>query len=253
MDFGLLNKVALVTGAGSQKGFGKGIALTLAKEGCNVIAADIDLTGAQQTTAEIQALGRQALAVRVNITKTAEVNAMVKEALAKFGRIDILVNNAGGLAGPKLFAEKTEEEYLRDINLNLIGPINCTKAVVSGMIANKYGKIINIASIGAKKGTAHAAPYNAAKAGVAGFSYSIAIELAPLGINVNSIAPGLGLTNFGGGAPPPDLLKASLARIPTHRTTTPQDIANVVAFLASDVSSDVVGQLLSVDGGESII
>ena len=166
MDFGLLNKVALVTGAGSQKGFGKGIALTLAKEGCNVIAADIDLAGAQQTAAEIQALGRQALAVKVNITKTAEVNAMVKEALAKFGRIDILVNNAGGLAGPKLFAEKTEEEYLWDINLNLIGPINCTKAVVSGMIANKYGKIINIASIGAKKGTAHAAPYNAAKAGV---------------------------------------------------------------------------------------
>jgi 3-oxoacyl-[acyl-carrier protein] reductase len=253
MDLGLQDKVALVTGAGSQKGFGKGIALALAREGCNVIVADIDLSGAEQTATEIQALGRQALAYKVNITKTDEVNAMVKQALAKFGRIDILVNNAGALAGPQLFADKTEEEYLRDINLNLIGPINCTKAVVGSMIANKYGKIINVASIGAKKGTAHAAPYNAAKAGVAGFSYSIAIELAPLGINVNAIAPGLGLTNFGGGAPPPDLLKAALAKIPTRRTTTPQDIGNAVAFLASDASSDIVGQLLSVDGGESII
>jgi NAD(P)-dependent dehydrogenase (short-subunit alcohol dehydrogenase family) len=253
MDLGLKNKVALVTGAGSQKGFGKGIALTLAREGCNVIVADIDLVGAKQTAAEIKALGRQSLAVKVNITKSDEVNAMVKEALAKFSRIDILVNNAGGMAGPKLFVEKTEEEYLGDIDLNLKGPINCTKAVINSMIANKYGKIINIASIGAKKGVAHAATYNAAKAGIVGFSNSIAIELAPLGINVNSIAPGMGLTNFGGGAPPPDLLKSTLERLPTHRTTTPQDIANAVAFLASDVSSDIVGHVLSVDGGESVI
>jgi NAD(P)-dependent dehydrogenase (short-subunit alcohol dehydrogenase family) len=253
MDLGLQNKVALVTGAGSQKGFGKGIALTLAREGCNVVVADIDLPGAQQTAAEIQALGRQALAVKVNITKSAEVNTMVKEALAKFGRIDILVNNAGGLAGPKLFVEKTEEEYQWDIELNLKGAINCTKAVISSMLANKYGRIINIASIGAKKGVAHAATYNAAKAGVVGFSQSIAIELGPSGINVNCIAPGMGLTNFGGGAPPPDLLKAALERVPTRRTTTPQDVANAAAFLASDVSSDVVGQVLFVDGGESII
>jgi 3-oxoacyl-[acyl-carrier protein] reductase len=253
MDLGLKNKVALVTGAGSQKGFGKGIALTLAKEGCNIVAADIDLAGAQQTMAEIQALGRQAMAIKVDITKSNEVKAMMKEALAKFGRIDIIVNNAGGMSGPKLFSEKTEEEYLLDISLNLIGTVNCTKAVVNSMLANKYGKIINIASIGAKKGVAHAATYNAAKAGIVGFSHSIAVELGPSGINVNCIAPGLGLTNFGGGAPPPDLLKAALERVPTRRTTTPQDVANAVAFLASDVSSDIVGQVLGVDGGESII
>jgi 3-oxoacyl-[acyl-carrier protein] reductase len=253
MEFGLQNKVALVTGAGSQKGFGKGIALTLAREGCNIVVADIDLAGAQQTAAEIQALGRQSLAVKVDISKSAEVNTMVKTALAKFGRIDILVNNAGGIKGPKLFAEQTEAEYLRDINLNLIGTINCTKAVLDGMLANKYGKIINIASIGAKKGVAHVATYNAAKAGIVGFTTSISIELAPMGINVNSVAPGMGLTNFGGGAPPPDMLKAALARVPTRRTTTPQDIGNAVAFLASDAASDIVGQVLGVDGGESVL
>lgn len=253
MDYGLQNKVALVTGAGSQKGFGKSIALTLAKEGCKVVVADIDLPGAQQTAAEIQVLGRQSLAIKANISNSAEVKSMVKAVLAKFGRIDILVNNAGGMTGPKLFAEKSEEEYLRDIELNLKGTIICTKAVVDSMLANKYGKIINIASIGAKKGVAHAVTYNAAKAGVVGFTQSLSIELAPSGINVNSVAPGMALTNFGGGAPPPDLLKASLARIPTRRTTAPQDVANTVAFLASDVSSDIVGQVLGVDGGESVI
>jgi NAD(P)-dependent dehydrogenase (short-subunit alcohol dehydrogenase family) len=253
MDLGLTNKIAMVTGAGSQKGYGKGIALTLAKEGCNVIVADIDLQGAQQTAAEIESLGRQALALKANIAKSAEVQEMVKAGLAKFGKIDILVNNAGAITTPKNLTEKTEEEWNRDIDLNLKGTINCTTAVLPGMISNKNGKIINISSIGAKKGVAHAVVYNAAKAGIVGFTQSLAVEVAPMGINVNSVAPGIGLTNFGGGAPPPDMLKNALARIPVRRTTTPQDIANMVAFFASDVSSDVVGQTIGVDGGESII
>lgn len=253
MELGLMNKVALVTGSGSQKGYGKAIALTLAQEGCNVVVADIDFPGAQKTAAEIRALGRKALAVKVDISLSAEVNAMVKAALAEFGRIDILVNNAGGISQPKNFAEKTESEYLRDIDLNLKGTLSCTKAVIDGMLANKSGKIINITSIGAKKGVAHAAAYNSAKAGVVGFTQSLAVELAPSGINVNSVAPGMGLTNFGGGAPPPDMLKAALLRVPTRRTVAPQDIANAVAFLASDAASDIVGQTLGVDGGESVI
>ncbi len=253
MDLGLLNKVALVTGAGSQKGFGKGIALTLAKEGCQIIVADVDLEGAKQTASEIQSSGRQALALKVNIINSAEVKEMVQAALNKFGKIDILVNNAGAITMPKNFAEKTDEEWNRDIDLNLRGTLNCTRAVVNSMLSNKTGKIINISSIGVKKGIAHAAAYNAAKAGVVGFTQALAVELAPSGINVNSIAPGMGLTNFGGGSPPPDMLKSALARIPNRRTTTPQDIANMVAFLASDVSSDVVGQTIGVDGGESII
>ncbi len=253
MDLGLKGKVALVTGAGSQKGYGKAIALTLAREGCDVIVADIDLAGAKQTAAEIEASGSRALALRADISNSTEVNDMAKAALAKFKRIDILVNNAGAITPPKPFADKTEAEYSRDIDLNLKGTINCTKAVLNNMLANKSGKIINISSIGYRKGMAHATAYNAAKAGVVGFTQALAVEVAPSGINVNSIAPGLGLTNFGGGAPPPDMLQAALARIPVRRTTQPQDIANAVVFLASDVASDIAGQTLSVDGGESVV
>jgi len=252
MDLGLKGKIALVTGAGSQKGYGKAIALTLAREGCDVVVADIDLAGAKQTAAEIEALGHKSLALKADITSSAELNDMVRAALAKFKRLDILVNNAGAITPPKPFADKTEAEYTRDIDLNLKGTLNCTKAVLNNMLANKSGKIINISSIGYKKGMGHAAAYNAAKAGVVGFTQALAVGVASSGINVNSVAPGLGLTNFGGGAPPPDMLKEALARIPVRRTTQPQDIANAVAFLASDVASDIVGQTLSVDGGESV-
>jgi NAD(P)-dependent dehydrogenase (short-subunit alcohol dehydrogenase family) len=253
MDLGLKGKVALVTGAGSQKGYGKAIALTLAREGCDVIIADIDLAGAKQTTADIEALGRRALALKADISNSAEVNDMARAALSKFKRIDILVNNAGAITPPRPLAEKTEEENSRDIDLNLKGTIICTKAVLNNMLANKSGKIINISSIGYRKGMPHTSAYSAAKAGVVGFTQSLAVELAPSGINVNSIAPGLGLTNFGGGAPPPDMLKGALARIPVKRTTQPQDIANAVAFFASDVASDITGQTLAVDGGESVV
>src|SRR4030042_535951 len=119
MYLGLKGKVALVTGAGSQTGFGKGIALTLAKEGCDIIVIDKDGEGAKKTAAEIEALGRQSMALQADVTKSTEVNKAVKTALGKFGKIDILVNNAGASTPPKSFVEKTEEEWEPDINLNL--------------------------------------------------------------------------------------------------------------------------------------
>jgi 3-oxoacyl-[acyl-carrier protein] reductase len=253
MDLGLKGKVALVTGAGSQIGFGKAIALTLAREGCDVICNDIDLEGAEQTAAEVKALGRKAIAVKTDVTKSAEVNEMVKTALKQFGRIDILVNNAGHAFARGPFAEQKEEDWDKDINLNLKAGMICAKAVLSNMLERKSGKIINISSIGAVKGMYHAAVYNAAKAGIVSFTKSLAVGVAALGINVNSVAPGLGLTGFGGGAHPPGFLESAKERIPLKRTTIPQDIANVVTFLASDVASDVVGQNIGVDGGESII
>ena len=164
MELNLKNKIALVTGAGSQKGFGKGIALTLAKEGCKVIVSDIDLKGAEQTVAEIKALGGQGLAVKCDITKEAEVKEMAQAGVAKFGQIDILVNNAGGIFGFKLFADKTAEECDTDINVNLKGAMNCIRAVVKPMIARKWGKIVNISSIGANKAMPPTAVYNASKA-----------------------------------------------------------------------------------------
>ena len=253
MDLGLKGKVALVTGAGSQKGFGKSIAITLAEEGCDVIVCDIDPEGANLTAAEIEKLGRKVLAAKMDVTNNTEVKSVVEEILKQFQVIDILVNNAGAITTLQTFVDKPEADWNRDIDLNLKGTMNCTQAVLPGMLARKSGKIINISSIGAKKGKPKTVGYGAAKAGIIGLTQCLGVEVAGDGINVNCIAPGLGVTNFGGGAPSPDFLDTALKTIPVKRTTTPQDIANMVAILASDVTSDVVGQCISVDGGECIV
>jgi 3-oxoacyl-[acyl-carrier protein] reductase len=253
MELGLKGKVAVITGVGSQKGFGHAIAVTLAREECNIVACDIDIEGAKKTAAEVENLGCKAIALKADITNSTEVNNTIEIALAEFGKIDILVNNAGAITPLKSFVEKNEAEWNLDINLNLKGTMNYTKAVLPQMILQKNGKIINISSIGAKKGKRNTVAYGAAKAGVIGFTQCLAAEVGPLGINVNAIAPGLADTSFGGGAPPPDILEKAKATIPIKRITVPQDIANIVAFLASDVSSDIVGQTISVDGGESIV
>jgi NAD(P)-dependent dehydrogenase (short-subunit alcohol dehydrogenase family) len=251
MNLGLTGKVALVTGAGSQKGFGKGIAIGLAKEGCDVVAADIDLEGAERTAATIQDLGRKALAMKVDIANADQVNEMVKTVLARFRKIDVLVNNAGSASPSKPFWEKSEADWDWDINVNLKGAMNCTKAVIGQMVVKKSGKIINISSVAAKMGAPFSGSYAAAKAGVIGLTKSLALEVSHLGVNVNCIAPGLGLTNFVKNDPP-ELIDSLTERTPTKRTTTPEDIANMVAFLASDVSGNIVGQTFSVDGGLSM-
>jgi 3-oxoacyl-[acyl-carrier protein] reductase len=253
MDLKLKNKVALVTGAGSQKGFGKAIALALAREGCDVIVCDIDQEGAKKTTAEIQKLGRKSMAMKMDITNSTEVKSVVREALRQFKVIDILVNNAGAISSIKQFIDKPESEWNRDIDLNLKGAMNCAYAVLPQMIERKSGKIVNISSIGATIGIPHTVAYASAKAGIIGFTKNLGVEVAPLGINVNSVAPGMALTNFGGGAPPPDLLEKSRATIPTRRINEPDDVANAVVFLASDAARNIVAQNLGVDGGEGVL
>ncbi|MBA7578972.1 3-oxoacyl-[acyl-carrier-protein] reductase FabG [subsurface metagenome] len=136
MDLGLKGKVALVTGTGSQRGFGKGIALTLAKEGCDIIVSDIDLKGAEQTAAEVKALGSKVIALKADVASRDQVNDMVKKSLEQFGKIDILVNNAGGATPPQPFAETAEAKWDRDINLNLMGVLNCTRSVLPQMISS---------------------------------------------------------------------------------------------------------------------
>ena len=254
MDLFLKGKVALVTGAGSQKGIGKGIALLLAKEGCDVIVADIDLEGAQQTAAEIKELGSKAMAVKADVSNSAEVNKMVNSALAQFRRIDILVNNAGTITPPNLFWEKSEAEWDLDINVNLKGVMNCTKAVIPQMVSNGSGKIVSISSVGAKVGAAGGSSYAAAKAGIMGLTKSLALEVSHLGINVNCVAPGLVVTNLGKSKDDPRefSLDDMIARMPCKRVNTVEDIANMVAFLVSDVSKSIVGQTFSVDGGLSM-
>lgn len=248
MDLGLKGKVALVTGAGSQIGFGKGIVLTLAREGCDIIVNDIDLEGAKKTASEVKSLGRKAIAIKADVSRSTEVNDMVKAALKQFGKIDILVNNAGACTPPKPFIEMTEADWDRDININLRGVLNCSKAVLSHMISRKSGKIISISSDAAKLGGVNTTVYGAAKAGIMVFTKGLANEVAASGINVNCITPGPGDTGFALQAPP-GFLKMIIKMIPLGRMTTPEDIGNMVAFLASDVSSDITGQAISVDGG----
>ncbi len=250
MDLGLKNKVALVTGAGSQIGFGKAIALQLAKEGCDVVVNDIDLEGAQKTAAEVEKLGRKSLAIKADVTSMAEWESMVKKIIDKFGRIDILVNNAGGCTPPRPFLQMTDSDWDFDINVNLKSTRNGTKTVLPLMIKQKSGKIVNITSGAGINGGMFTAGYSAAKAGVIAFSMGVAKEAAPEGININCVSPGPANTGFAKNAPP-GMLENFPKNLPIRRLTTQQDVANAVTFLASDAASDIVGQVLVVSGGVS--
>ncbi len=248
MDYHLGDKVALVTGGGSQIGLGKAIALTLAREGCDVIVSDIDLAGAEKTAAAIKTLGRKAIAVKADITSSTQMKAAVKKGLEEFGKIDILVNNAGSASKPRVFFEHTEEELDFEVDVLLKGAIKCTKAVIDHMIARRSGKIINVSSIVGIYPQGVLAVYSAAKAGIVAFTRALAYEVAPLGINVNGVAPGFVKTGFAGG-PPPGMDEIEKKETPVGRLTVPQDIANTVAFFASDVSGDIVGETIVVSGG----
>lgn len=253
MELGLKDKVALVTGAGSQIGFGKAIVLTLAGEGCDIIVNDKDGEGAEKTAEEVRAKGRKALAVQADISNSEEVKEMVRKALAEFGRIDILVNNAGVGHGGGPLVETKEEDWDTLININIKGALNCCKAALPQMLERRSGKIINIASGVGKSGMPFNSVYAATKAAVIGFTKSLAAEVASKGINVNCVAPGLSTTNFirgsDGEVRDPDMVEAVRATIPLGRTTEPQDIANMVTYLASDAAADIVGQPISVEGG----
>jgi NAD(P)-dependent dehydrogenase (short-subunit alcohol dehydrogenase family) len=240
MDLLLKDKVALVTGAGSQIGYGKAICLTLAEEGCDVICADINLEGAQQTAAEIKALGRKALAVKADVTRQAQVDAMVAKAIKKFGKIDILVNNAGASSQLRPFIEMTEEDWDFDIQTNLIGQMRVARAVLPHMIARKYGRIINTSG---GQGFPDISIYGAAKGGVVQFTKALAREVAQYGIIVNAVGPGLGKTGLVWRAPKSMLAGEKRASL-LHRLCEPRDVAPVVAFLASDKCSYMLGQLI---------
>ena len=250
MDYGLKGKVAVVTGTASQVGMGNTISLTLAKEGCDIVSADIDLEGTEKTVAAVQALGRQAIAAKVDVAKYAEVEEMVKAALKKFGKIDILVNTAGLNAGMGIpFLQQTMDIWEKDMAVNVYGTMNCAKAVLPGMVERKYGKIINFSSIVAKMGGSSS--YAAAKAAILSVTRGLATQYGASNINVNAIAPGMVQTKFfdSAGDRVQKMFADMAARAPLKRNQTVEDIANAVAFLASDVSRNITGQCIQVDSG----
>lgn len=240
--------VAIVTGGAS--GIGRQTALRLAREGAKVVIVDINIEGANKVTDEIKALGGDALALKVDITNLDEAYQMAKTTLDKFGQIDILANIAGGAFPSKMgsFSQSDKAVWNLNIDLNLYGTFNCTRAVINHMIERRSGRIVNIASVAGMVGQATTADYAAAKGGIIAFTKSLAKELAPYGINVNCVSPAfIGTERVL--SMPKEFLQKQIDTIHLHRCGKPEEIANVIVFLASDEAGFVTGANYVADGG----
>ncbi len=247
--FELKDKVALITGA--RQGMGKTHALALAKQGAKVVVTDIDESDCQKVVEEIKSQGGEAIALKLNVSNAEEVSQVFDSAVKHFGRLDILVNNAG-IFSPKAFLEITEGEWDKTINTNLKGQFLCAQRAAKEMAKNKWGRIINIASIASGQvgiGMEWGSHYTASKGGIIGMTETLAIELASLGINVNAIAPGaIDTPMLRAGAEEEDL-KTWVEKIPLKRIGKPEEVSAMVVFLASEEASYVTGATFYVDGG----
>lgn len=246
----LKNKVAIITGA--RQGMGKAHSLKLVQQGCKVVVADISHEDCQKVVDEIKALNGEAIAIKCDISKKAEVDAMIEKTIEEFGKIDILVNNAG-ICQFNSFLDLTENDWDNTLDINLKGYFLCSQAVAREMVKQKKGAIVNIASVAMGQigmgfpGIVH---YCASKGGIVAMAEAMALELAPLGIRVNTIAPGaIDTPMMDSIKQDPKSLEGILASIPLHRVGKPEEIANAVAFLASDESSYMTGSVVVVDGG----
>ena len=241
-----MDKVAMITGA--TRGIGKQIALTLANEGYNIVlnyrTENDELIQAKN---EIESKNVNCLTVQGDVTNFKDCKQMIERAINEFGKIDVLINNAG-ITKDMLLARMKEEDFKQVIDVNLVGTFNMTKNVISYMMKARSGRIINISSVVGIAGNAGQTNYSASKAGIIGFTKSLAKEVASRNILVNAVAPGFIETNM------TDVLKQEVKdeiakNIPLKRMGTPKDVANVVKFLASEDSSYITGQVISVDGG----
>ena len=242
----LANKTALVTGA--SRGIGRATAIELAKAGAKVAVNYAgNRVAAEEVVAQIEAAGGQAFMVQADVGDAAAVDAMVKAVVERFGKIDILVNNAG-ITRDNLIMRMKEEDWDAVIHTNLKGIFNCTKVVTKLMMKQRYGRIVNMTSVVGVMGNAGQSNYAAAKAGVIGFTKSMAKELASRNITVNAVAPGYISTDMT--ADLPDQAKADLqSQIPLQRLGNPADVASAVLFLVSPGADYITGQTLHVDGG----
>lgn len=244
-------KVVLVTGAG--RGIGKAIALAFATEGAKVAVNDIDVDKAEVVVCQIRESGQHAMAVQADVSKESQVRRMVERVLEEFGTVDVLVNNAGVLR-PTCLHDITEEEWDWVMEVNVKGVFLCTKAVLPIMKARRKGKIVNMASsAGRTTSTFGGAHYTASKAAVLGLTRHTAREAAPFSINVNSLCPGSINTKMVRESSTPERLEEEAAKIPLGRLGTPEDVAHLVLFLASDEASYITGSTVDINGGDLMI
>ncbi|WP_408631521.1 3-oxoacyl-[acyl-carrier-protein] reductase [Metaclostridioides mangenotii] len=241
-----IDRTAVVTGG--SRGIGKEVAKKLASLGADVV---INYTSNEEqaniTKSEIEGMGVKCLVVQCDVSKSDQVAEMMDSVVKEFGKIDILVNNAG-ITRDGLLMRMKEEDFDKVIDINLKGVFNCTKAATKYMMKKKYGKVINMASIVGIMGNPGQTNYCASKAGVIGFTKASARELASRNININAVAPGFIDTDMTQ-VLSEDIKKSMLANIPKKTFGKPEDVANLVAFLASDMSEYITGQVINVDGG----
>jgi len=246
----LKNKVVVITGA--RRGMGRADALLFAQKGAKVVVSDIFQEDCQVVVDEIKKKGGEAIAIKCDVSKKTEVENMFAKTIETFGRVDILVNNAG-IAEFKPFLEMTEEEWNRTLDINLKGYFLCAQAAAKEMAKQKSGVIVNIASVAMGQvgvGFPNIVHYCASKGGIAAMTEAMALELAPYNIRVNAIAPGMIETPM---LDPikqdPKVVEGILARVPLGRIGKPEEIADLVVFLASDKSSYITGSIVVIDGG----
>jgi meso-butanediol dehydrogenase / (S,S)-butanediol dehydrogenase / diacetyl reductase len=252
----LKGQVAIVTGAG--RGIGRAIAMELARQGADVVIAELDPAGAKQTAEQVGALGRRAVAAPTDVTSRADLRAMVDRAKAELGRIDILVNNAG-IYRAATTLDVTEEHWDAIMTINAKAVFFASQTVLPTMVAQKSGSIVSLASMAGKIGSKNNLPYNASKAAVISMTKSLALAHAADGIRVNCVCPGFVETDMWSvvsrdqgkllGMTPEEFTRQRAAQVPLGRMEKPEDVAHVVAFLAGPRSDYMTGQALSVDGG----
>jgi 3-oxoacyl-[acyl-carrier protein] reductase len=238
-------KIALVTGAG--QGIGRTIALSLAERGASVVVADINVDQASAVAAEVEGLRCSSLPLKVNVASLKECEELMKAVIDRFGKLDILVNNAG-ITRDMVLLRMKEEQWDDVISVNLKGTFNCTKTAIRYMFRQRSGCIINIASVTGAMGNPGQANYSASKAGIMGFTKAVAREYAEYGITVNAVAPGFIATAMTDAIPQKDR-DLLIAQIPAKRLGTPEDVAAVVCFLASNAASYITGQVIHTNGG----
>ena len=263
MDLGLAGKTAIVTGGGSN--IGRAISLTLAAEKANVVIAEIDLKQAQKVAGQIKDANGQGIAVKCDITNQNEVEGMVKQTIDTFGGVHILINNVGWVFD-RPFIDKPVEEWQKEVNINYWGTIYCTRAVLGHMVEQKYGRIVSIMSDSARVGEAREAVYAGCKAAVGAMSKSVAKEVGRFNVTLNMVSPGATLVenldeDIGENSMhqlireryQPEFIEKISKVYPLRRVGNAFDIANAVAFLASDRASWITGQILSVSGGFTMV